>query len=49
MRNWRRPRRIMTEGMHDEDELAKAVSVLESDRESPGGKLLRAVLEIVSG
>lgn len=36
-------------GMHDENELAKAVSMLESDRESPAGKLLRAVLEIVSG
>lgn len=38
-----------TIGMPDEDALAKAVSMLESDHESPSGKLLRAVLKIVSG
>lgn len=35
-------------GMHGEDKLEKAVSLLEVDRHTPAGKLLRTVLEIVS-
>lgn len=35
-------------GMHGEDRLEKAVSLLEVDRDTPAGKLLRTVLDIVS-